>query len=65
MLIGLPRLMVPIAGGKASAALGIAVGAAVLLGGNSDSIELVPLAIEGGTGFGATAGLGYLFLKAK
>jgi len=52
-------------GGKASAAFGAGVGAAVLVGGGNDSIGLVPLAIEGGTGLGATAGLGYLSLKAR
>jgi hypothetical protein len=52
-------------GGKASAAFGVGIGAAVLIGGSSDSIALVPLAIEGGTGLGATAGIGYLSLKNK
>ncbi len=52
-------------GGKASAAFGVGLGAAVLIGGSSDSVALVPLAIEAGTGFGATAGLGYLSLKGK
>ncbi|HSR62686.1 MAG TPA: DUF992 domain-containing protein [Gammaproteobacteria bacterium] len=52
-------------GGKASAAFGAGVGAAVLIGGGNDSIGLVPLALEGGTGLGATAGLGYLSLKAR
>ena len=52
-------------GGKASAAFGVGLGAAVLIGGSSDSVALVPIAIEAGTGFGATAGLGYLSLKGK
>ena len=52
-------------GGKASAALGVGLGAAVLIGGSNDSVGLVPLAIEGSTGIGATAGIGYLSLKAK
>jgi uncharacterized protein DUF992 len=52
-------------GGKASAALGIGLGAAVLIGGSSDSFGLVPLAIEGSTGIGAAAGLGYLTLQSK
>ncbi len=52
-------------GGKASAAFGVGLGAAVLIGGSADSVALVPLAIEAGTGFGATAGLGYLSLKGK
>ena len=52
-------------GGKASAAFGVGLGAAVLIGGGNDSIGLVPLALEGGTGAGAAAGLGYLSLQAK
>ncbi len=52
-------------GGKASAAFGVGLGAAVLIGGGDDSVALVPLAIETGQGFGATAGLGYLSLKGK
>jgi hypothetical protein len=52
-------------GGKASAALGVGLGAAVLIGGSNDSFGLVPLALEGGTGFGASAGVGYLSLQAK
>ena len=52
-------------GGKASAALGVGVGAAVLVGGGDESVALVPLALEGGTGVGASAGVGYLSLQAK
>jgi predicted Na+-dependent transporter len=52
-------------GGKASAAFGVGLGAAVLIGGSSDSVALVPIAIEGSTGIGAAAGLGYLSLKGK
>ncbi len=52
-------------GGKASVALGVGVGAAALIGGGNDSVALVPLALEGGTGIGATAGIGYLSLKAR
>ena len=52
-------------GGKASAAFGVGLGAAVLIGGGDDGIALVPLAIEVGTGLGATAGVGYISLKAK
>lgn len=52
-------------GGKASAALGVGVGAAALIGGGNDSVALVPLALEAGTGVGATAGIGYLSLKAR
>ena len=52
-------------GGKASAAFGIQLGAAALIGGSNDSIALVPLALEGGTGLGAAAGIGYLSLQNK
>jgi len=52
-------------GGKVSAAFGVGLGAAVLIGGGEDSIGLVPIALEGGTGLGATAGIGYLSLRAK
>lgn len=52
-------------GGKASAALGVGVGAAALIGGSNDSFGLVPLALEGSTGVGATAGIGYVSLQAK
>ncbi len=52
-------------GGKASAALGVGLGAAVLVGGGVEGVALVPLALEGGTGIGATAGVGYLSLQAK
>ena len=52
-------------GGKASAALGVGAGAAVLIGGSNDSVGLVPLAIEGSEGVGASAGLGYLTLQNK
>ena len=52
-------------GGKATAAFGVGLGAAVLIGGSSDSVGLVPLALEAGTGAGATAGIGFLSLKGK
>lgn len=52
-------------GGKASAAFGVQLGAAALIGGSNDSIALVPLALEGGTGLGAAAGIGYLSLQNK
>jgi len=51
-------------GAKASATVGVGVGAAVLVGGGS-GFSLQPLALEGNTGFGAAAGLGYLYLQAK
>jgi hypothetical protein len=53
------------AGGKATAAAGVGVGAAVLVGGGDEGIALVPLALQAGKGFGASAGLGYLSLRAK
>jgi outer membrane protein OmpA-like peptidoglycan-associated protein len=49
-------------GAKASVALGIGVGAQILLGGNDDTIALQP-AVEAGTGVGVAAGLSYLDLK--
>jgi outer membrane protein OmpA-like peptidoglycan-associated protein len=49
-------------GAKADVALGIGVGAAVLLGGSNDTIALQP-AVETGTGVGVAAGLSYLNLK--
>jgi hypothetical protein len=52
-------------GGKATAAFGVGLGAAVLIGGSSDSVGLVPIALEAGTGVGATAGIGFLSLKGK
>ena len=52
-------------GGKASAAFGVGVGAAVLIGGSNDAVGLVPLAVEGSTGVGASAGVGYVSLKNK
>jgi hypothetical protein len=51
-------------GAKASATVGVGVGAAVLVGGGA-GFSLQPLALEGNTGFGAAAGLGYLYLQAK
>jgi len=52
-------------GAKASATVGVGVGAAVLVGGGDKGFSLQPLALEGNTGFGAAAGLGYLYLQAK
>ncbi len=49
-------------GGKASAALGIGVGASVMLGGGDKNISLQPIAIETSTGLGAALGIGYLTL---
>ncbi len=50
-------------GAKASASVGVGVGAAVLVGGGDKNISLVPIALEGNTGLGAAAGIGYISLK--
>ncbi len=52
-------------GAKASATVGVGVGAAVLIGGGASGFSLQPLALEANKGFGAAAGLGYLYLQAK
>ena len=51
-------------GGKVSASLGIGIGAAALVGGSNDNFALNPLAIEGNKGFGAAAGIGFLYINA-
>ena len=50
-------------GGKASAAAGIGLGAAALVGGSSDSFGLQPLALESTKGVGVAAGIGFLHLE--
>ena len=50
-------------GGRASASVGVGVGAAVLVGGDQDNFSLQPLALEGNKGFGAAAGLGFLYIE--
>ena len=50
-------------GGKASASVGVGIGAAILVGGSRDNFSLQPLALEGNTGFGAAAGLGFLYIE--
>lgn len=50
-------------GVRASVALGIGLGAQVLVGGGRDQFTLQPLAIEQTKGFGVAAGLGYLYLE--
>jgi hypothetical protein len=50
-------------GAKASATVGVGVGAAVLVGGGSKSFTLQPLALEGSTGLGVAAGIGYLYIE--
>ncbi len=51
-------------GGKASATIGVGLGAAALIGGGENNITLQPLAIETSTGLGVSGGIGYLFLVA-
>ena len=50
-------------GAKVSAAVGVGMGANVLIGGGEKSFSLQPVSLEGSTGFGAAAGVGYLSLK--
>ena len=50
-------------GARASASVGVGVGAQVLVGGGQDSVTLQPLAVESGTGFGVAGGIGYLYLE--
>ena len=50
-------------GGGASAAIGAGVGAAVLIGGSADQFSLQPIAVSGSTGFGAAAGVTYLYIQ--
>ncbi len=50
-------------GGKVSASLGIGIGAAALVGGSNDNFALNPLALEGNKGFGAAAGIGFLYIE--
>jgi hypothetical protein len=50
-------------GGKASASLGLGIGAAALVGGSNKNFALNPLALEGNTGFGASAGIGFLYIE--
>ncbi len=50
-------------GVRASVAVGIGLGAQVLVGGGRSQFTLQPLAIEQTKGFGVAAGLGYLYLE--
>lgn len=52
-------------GGKASAALGVGLGAAVLVGGSDDNFGLNPIAVGANQGIGAAAGIGFLYIEAK
>ncbi len=51
-------------GVKASAGVVVGAGAQVLVGGGPGNISLQPVALESYSGLGATAGFGYLSLKA-
>ena len=51
-------------GGTADAALGVGVGAKVLIGGGNKNVSLQPLALSGSTGSaGASAGVGFLYIE--
>jgi hypothetical protein len=50
-------------GSKASAAAGAGIGVQVLLGGLEKSFSLQPFAAGGVEGYGASLGLGYLYLQ--
>ena len=50
-------------GGQASAAAGVGVGAKVLVGGGDKNFSLQPVGLEGSTGIGASAGLGFLYIE--
>ena len=51
-------------GGKATASLGVGLGAAALVGGNDDNFGLNPLALSTEQGVGAAAGIGFLYIEA-
>ena len=52
-------------GGQADAALGVGVGAKVLVGAGNKNVSLQPLALSGSTGsLGASAGIGFLYIEA-
>ena len=40
-------------------------GVSILVGGGDKSVSLVPVGVEGNTGFGAEAGVSYLTLEAS
>lgn len=50
-------------GGKASATAGFGVGLSILVGGGDKSVSLVPIGVEGNTGFGVEAGINFLTLE--
>ncbi|MFT5445912.1 MAG: hypothetical protein ACI9DC_001074 [Gammaproteobacteria bacterium] len=51
-------------GGKATASVGVGLGAAALLGGNNDQFGLNPLALGTNEGVGVAAGVGFLYIEA-
>ncbi len=52
-------------GGTADAALGVGVGAKVLVGAGNKNVSLQPLALTGSTeSLGASAGIGFLYIEA-
>ena len=51
-------------GGKATATVGVGLGAAALVGGAEDQFGLNPIAVGGAQGVGAAAGIGFLYIEA-
>ncbi len=49
--------------GQAAAALGVGLGAKVLVGAGDQSLSLQPLALETSKGLGASAGIGFLYIE--
>jgi len=52
-------------GVRAAATAGAGVGITILVGGGDKSVSLVPVGVDGNTGFGAEAGVNYLTLEAS
>lgn len=50
-------------GGQAAAAVGVGLGAKVLVGAGDQSFSLQPLALETSEGLGASAGVGFLYIE--
>ncbi len=50
-------------GGQAAAAVGVGLGAKVLVGAGDQSLSLQPLALETNKGLGASAGIGFLYIE--
>ncbi|MGH8565239.1 MAG: DUF992 domain-containing protein [Gammaproteobacteria bacterium] len=51
-------------GAKASATVGVGVGANVLIGGGKKSFTLQPVSLTGSKGVGVAGGVGYLYLES-